>query len=135
MTSQDHTQTVGGEAEPFTMPIQDPKLPGPFVWEPTEADRRTARSNHSQTLERLAERGGMSWCEMAAIILNRPHQRMDQAYAKAVCRDVLLNRKEYGVNIRPHRVPVEFDEATLPDTTGVSDEVPGLPPENPSRIT
>jgi hypothetical protein len=85
----------------FSMPIQDHELPGPFVWEPTAADRSQAISNHDQTLERLAQRGGMSWCEMAAIVLNKRWQRMEQPYAKAVCRDVLLNRKAFGVNVRP----------------------------------
>jgi hypothetical protein len=85
----------------FTMPIQDRELPGPFVWVPTEADRRQALSNHNQTLERLAQRGGMSWCEMAAIVLNKEWRAFKQDYAKAVCRDVLKNRVAFGVNVRP----------------------------------
>lgn len=84
----------------FSMPIQNPvhrgqrdeSLSGPFVWEPTQADRRQAETNHGQSLERLAQRGGMSWCEMAAIVLNKRHQRFEQPYAKAICRDVLIMR-------------------------------------------
>jgi hypothetical protein len=86
---------------PFTMPIQNhrykrdysPDLDGPFVWVPTAGDRRQAESNHYQTLERLAQRGGMSWCEMAAIVLNQPWRTYAPAYAKAICRDVLLMRE------------------------------------------
>jgi lambda repressor-like predicted transcriptional regulator len=87
-------------SDPFTMPIQNhrydkdysPDLDGPFVWVPTEADRRQAQSNHGQSLERLAQRGGMSWCEMAAIVLNKPWRKFEQPYAKAICRDVLVMR-------------------------------------------
>jgi hypothetical protein len=78
----------------FCMPIQDRtgKLPGPFVWEPTAADRAQALANHFQTLERLAQRGGMAWSEMAAIVLNKPWQKFEPDYAKAICRDVLIMR-------------------------------------------
>lgn len=76
----------------FSMPIQDNELPGPFVWAPTPEDRAQALKNHNQTLERLAQRGGMSWCEMAAIMLHKPWRKMGQEYAKAVCRDVLIVR-------------------------------------------
>jgi hypothetical protein len=87
-------------AVPFSMPIQngrpgrreDPALAGPFVWVPTVGDRLWAEKNHGQSLERLKERGGMSWCEMAAIVLNRPWGKFEQPYAKAICRDVLKSR-------------------------------------------
>lgn len=32
---------------------------------------RQARANHGQTLERLAERGGLSFCEMLAVVEDR----------------------------------------------------------------
>ena len=79
----------------FRMPIQrtwtrdgrnmDPTLDGPFVWTPSPEDRRWADQNHGQTLERLKERGGMSWCEMVAIVGNRRWAAMDQHEAKAEC--------------------------------------------------
>lgn len=105
MTTSKNTAT---EAEPsgatFTMPIQnharggkrDESLNGPFVWVPTAADRQQAQTNHFQSLERLAQRGGMSWCEMAAIVLNKRWQKFEQAYAKAICRDVLIMRARQG---------------------------------------
>lgn len=89
----------------FSMPIQnaryynyDPKLDGPYVWEPTPEDRRWADHNHGQTLERLAQRGGMAWSEMAFIVLHKAYDdfsriHKDQTYAKAVCRDVLIMRE------------------------------------------
>lgn len=72
----------------FSMPIQnddDASLDGPFVWSPTDEDRLWAKNNHSQTLERLKDRGGMSWCEMLAIVNHRPWHAADQAKAKAAC--------------------------------------------------
>jgi len=99
--------------ETFTMPIQNrgrgPELAGPFIWEPTKEDRQWADNNHGQTLERLAERGGMAWSEMAFIILHRRYDRSsrvhtDQAYAKAVCRDVLIMReRQAGPSTPSHR--------------------------------
>lgn len=44
-------------------------------------------SNHYQTPERLAERGGLSWCEAAAVIQRRPWSKMDDAEAEAVVRE------------------------------------------------
>lgn len=51
-------------------------------WRPTEADRKRAGRNHGQTLERLNERGGMLWCEMAAILEDRSWRWMDQKAAR-----------------------------------------------------
>lgn len=63
-------------------------------WEPTEADRKRAMANHSQTLERLHERGGMSWCEMVAILADRAWRPMDQSDAKARVYLILQERKD-----------------------------------------
>lgn len=112
-------------AERFSMPIRnhkrpgyDPGLDGPFVWEPTQGDRRQAEANHYQSLERLAERGGMSWCEMAAIVLNKRWQKFPQAYAKAICRDVLIMReraceaaRERSEHLSPHQIGQQPREA------------------------
>jgi hypothetical protein len=55
-------------------------------WQPTEADHTQARINHGQTLEVLKSRGGLSWCELAAILTHRYWRRMshDDAYAECV---------------------------------------------------
>ncbi len=57
----------------------------PFALFSDEACRR----NHSQSAQRLAERGGLSWCEAAAIIENRRYRQMDVAEAEAVVRAAL----------------------------------------------
>ena len=50
------------------------------ILEPHEAQ---ARANHGgQTLERLAERGGLCWIETLAVIEDRPWSRMDEVEAK-----------------------------------------------------
>lgn len=87
----------------FSMPIQNDggrrsrnaALDGPFVWTPTVEDKRTAQSNHSQTLERLKDRGGMSWCEMLAILNHRTWYAVaDQAKAKAACEANVSRRSD-----------------------------------------
>lgn len=40
-------------------------------------NEKHAMRNHSQTLERLAERGGLSPCEALAIIEKRDHRFLD----------------------------------------------------------
>jgi hypothetical protein len=68
----------------FRMPIENENYERRYLqWEPTERDRQRADINHGQTLERLAQRGGMSWCEMAAILSDRPWHRMTEAAAIA----------------------------------------------------
>lgn len=49
---------------------------------------KQAYSNHSQTVTRLAERGGLSWCELHAVLNNRPWQKMDENTAIAECRAI-----------------------------------------------
>lgn len=76
---------------PFRMPILPPLSERggarlAVYFEPTKADREQAERNHGgQSLERLRERGGVSWCELAAILSNRPHSRMDQNEARREC--------------------------------------------------
>lgn len=41
-----------------------------------------AQKNHYQRLERLAERGGLSWSEALAVLEDRPWIRMDELTAK-----------------------------------------------------
>jgi len=37
-------------------------------WDLVEPHREQAMKNHQQTLERLAERGGLAWCELFAVM-------------------------------------------------------------------
>lgn len=45
-----------------------------------------ANKNHYQTVKRLAERGGLSWSELHAVLHNRPWQKMDDNTAIIECR-------------------------------------------------
>lgn len=45
-----------------------------------------ARDNHGQTVKRLAERGGLSWCELHAVLHNRKWEKMDSNDAMIACR-------------------------------------------------
>ena len=51
-------------------------------WSAIEPHREQAQKNHCQTLERLAERGGLSWCETLAVLEDRPWSWMGDAEAK-----------------------------------------------------
>lgn len=52
-------------------------------WEIIASHERQAIRNHSQTLERLSERGGLSRCEAVAILEDRPWHRMKEPTANA----------------------------------------------------
>lgn len=43
---------------------------------------KQALENHAQSLERLAERGGLGWSEMLAILEDRKFTNIDEAFAK-----------------------------------------------------
>lgn len=45
-----------------------------------------AQSNHGQTVARLAQRGGLSWCELYAVLHNQRWQKMDENEAIIACR-------------------------------------------------
>lgn len=45
-----------------------PTLPSGVPWEFVAQFEKQAQSNHSQTLNRLAERGGLSWMELADVV-------------------------------------------------------------------
>lgn len=45
-----------------------------------------AQRNHYQSVERLAQRGGLSWCELHAVLHDRAYQKMDQNTAIIECR-------------------------------------------------
>lgn len=51
-------------------------------WSIVEPHREAAMGNHHQTLERLAERGGLSWCELAAVLGDRRWRPLPEAEAK-----------------------------------------------------
>ncbi|WP_299538266.1 hypothetical protein [uncultured Herbaspirillum sp.] len=53
------------------MPIMDSTLLSEIPWEMIAPHERQARANHGQSLERLAERGGLAACEAIDIIEGR----------------------------------------------------------------
>lgn len=55
-------------------------------WELVADHGQQAWRNHSQTVERLAQRGGLSWCELHAVLHNRDWQKMDTNEAMIACR-------------------------------------------------
>lgn len=77
------------------MLINNFRKPGGIVeWEPTEDDRKQAMKNHYQTLERLCDRGGLSWCELAAVIQHRQWEPISEEQARAACADRVRIIKE-----------------------------------------
>lgn len=55
-------------------------------WEVLEPHEAQAQRNHSQTLKRLAERGGLGADEAVAVIENRQYRRMPFAAAHTALR-------------------------------------------------
>lgn len=52
---------------------------------------RQAQDNHGQTVKRLKERGGLSWCELAAVLGDRKWLRMElDAAHESAMRSVLI---------------------------------------------
>lgn len=52
-------------------------------WSAIEPHRRQAEINHSQSLERLAERGGLGLCEAVAVLEDRRWHPMDRRLTNA----------------------------------------------------
>lgn len=64
------------------MPIMGSKTIPCIRWSAIAGHERQAMRNHGQTLERLAERGGLAACEAVAIIEDRKWHRMDKQAAE-----------------------------------------------------
>jgi hypothetical protein len=64
-----------------------PLLDGPTIpWALIEPWERQAKENHGQTLEQLAERGGLSSVEAVCVLEGRRFTRDDQFYPLALAR-------------------------------------------------
>jgi hypothetical protein len=58
-------------------------------WDMIASHERQAHKNHSQTLERLNERGGLSACEALAVLEDREYRRMPKGAANhELCRKI-----------------------------------------------
>lgn len=60
-------------------------------WEAVEAHREQAVKNHGQTLECLAERGGLSWKELYYVLTDSPLPcvKREQADYRRLALDIL----------------------------------------------
>lgn len=61
-------------------------------WDVIAPHAAQAQRNHGQTLERLAERGGLGPDEAVAVLENRPWRRMPRAEANATLAKMLMGR-------------------------------------------
>lgn len=52
-------------------------------WSAIARHDEQAKKNHYQTLERLAERGGLSWDEALAVLEDRPWKSMRKSEAQS----------------------------------------------------
>lgn len=72
--------------------------PKEVPWSLLAPHEQQALRNHEQTLERLAERGGLGLCEMVAVLEDRVWRQMDQVAARD--RIVELARAHAGLRAR-----------------------------------
>lgn len=59
-------------------------------WKMIEPHREQAKRNHDQTLERLAERGGLDPAELVAVLANRAFQNYDPPEAADPVLEAML---------------------------------------------
>lgn len=59
-------------------------------WPMMAPHEKQAQRNHSQSLERLAERGGLSACEACAVLDDREYRRMTRPEAHARLKDLFI---------------------------------------------
>lgn len=77
MNTEDSRPAVVGQVEPSVRPrAWMPVLGHPLAIPAALLDARQAMENHGQTLERLAERGGLSLDEAAAVAERRRWRKM-----------------------------------------------------------
>lgn len=65
--------------------------------------------NHGQTLERLAERGGLSWDETCAVLENRPWSRMGEIEAKRRVLEIVNKNFVGSCNMKNRLYSVEVE--------------------------
>ena len=64
-------------------------VPTSIPWDFIAPHERQARANHYQTLERLAERGGLSPWEIVQVVCDRPARPWNDTRSEAECVVVL----------------------------------------------
>lgn len=81
-------------------PIQSgPSIP----WAAIEPHEDQARRNHGQSLEHLAERGGLSPCEAVAVMESRRWEPMDGAAAVSRLRELAAPFEAAAIEVRELR--------------------------------
>lgn len=69
----------------------------PVPWEMVAPHEMQAHENHDQTLERLAERGGLGACELVAVLEDRAWSAMSHATARQRVMEMVM---EWARNAR-----------------------------------
>ena len=83
---------------------------------------RQADQNHGQTIHRLKERGGLSWCELSAVLDDRKYCRMDaDAAHERAMRSVLVWQD------RQRRLAAQVDASQV-GTEAEGRSAPSIPP-------
>jgi len=70
--------------------------PQSIDWEIIAPHAKQAMRNHDQTLEQLAERGGLCASEMCAVLEDRPWRKMTTSVAIARLEDLIFERTASG---------------------------------------
>ena len=79
-------------------------------WDIVEPYSERALINHGQTLERLAERGGLDWYETLCLLLNKPFRDIPLVYSfdyKPYVIKLINQRKETASCFHPTTSPIK----------------------------
>lgn len=60
-------------------------------WAIIELHNKQAWANHGQSLERLAERGGLGWGEALAVLEDRKYKYIDEGVARKQVLEIIAN--------------------------------------------
>lgn len=63
--------------------------PASVPWEYVERHEAQAKKNHYQDLETLAKRGGLSWCELLAVLQDMPWTKCSQEVARILVLEMV----------------------------------------------
>lgn len=71
-------------------------------WELVEPHEQQAQLNHSQSLQRLAERGGLAWSEILAVVEDREFRRMNDREAAQAVMARLIPKRDAAALVRKY---------------------------------
>lgn len=87
------SRSKGEDVAPVRMPIGSSIYGANERFSMGRAYENAAQRNHNQSLAEIAARGGLTWCEGAAIVEMRPWWQMDQSVAEATVRAHLTDQE------------------------------------------